>query len=183
MKKSAAAAAAAASLRILVALFGLGILLPALPQAALAADDTMKLELDSTKATPRAVEPLTDRGIRRDYRLAWNNLAQALRLNAPAPLEDSFSGEARQWLRQSVLDQTQSHLTRRYSRQSHHLEAVFYSPEGDVMELHDTAQFNLQILDGDRVIDERQMTVRYVVLMTPGADRWLVRHLQAVPQF
>jgi hypothetical protein len=82
-----------------------------------------------------------------------------------------------------VLDQTQSHLTRRYSRQSHHLEAVFYSPEGDVMELHDTAQFNLQILDGDRVIDERQMTVRYVVLMTPGADRWLVRHLQAVPQF
>jgi hypothetical protein len=25
--------------------------------------------------------------------------------------------------------------------------------------------------------------VHYVVLMTPGADRWTIRQLQAVPQF
>jgi len=60
---------------------------------------------------------------------------------------------------------------------------VFYAPEGDVMELHDTAEYQLQIRDGDTPIHDEHVTVRYVVLMTPGADRWVVRQLQAVPQF
>ena len=56
-------------------------------------------------------------------------------------------------------------------------------PEGDVMELHDTAQYQLQIVDGDKTIHDERVVVRYVVLMTPGADRWVIRQLQAVPQF
>jgi hypothetical protein len=51
------------------------------------------------------------------------------------------------------------------------------------MELHDTAQYPLQIRDGDKTVHNERVTVHYVVLMTPAADRWVVRQLQAVPQF
>jgi hypothetical protein len=148
-----------------------------------AADPSVQVQLDVKNAGPRAVESLTERGILRDYRFAWTSMAQALEFNALDPLEGPFSGQARQSLRQTVTSQQQSGLTRRYTDQSHHVEAVFYAPEGDVIELHDTARYHLQILDGDKAIHEEDVTVRYVVLMTPGADRWTIRQLQAVPQF
>lgn len=151
--------------------------------ASFAADDSVQVQLASDSAAPRAVEPLTERSILRDYRFAWSSLAQALQFNTVDPLAGAFSGEAADWLRRTVASQQDSHLTRRYADQSHQLEAVFYAPEGDVMELHDTAQYELQILDGDKTVHQERVTVHYVVLMTPGADRWVVRQLQAVPQF
>jgi hypothetical protein len=99
------------------------------------------------------------------------------------PLEGPFSGEAKRWLRQTVTSQQQSGLSHRYTDQNHRVEAVFYSPEGDVVELHDTAQYHLQILDGEKNIHDENVVVHYVVLMTPAADRWTIRQLQAVPQF
>jgi hypothetical protein len=66
--------------------------------------------------------------------------------------------------------------------QNHRLEAVFYAPEGDVMELHDTAEYELRISDGGKIIHDEHVVMHYVVLMTPGADRWVIRQLQAVPQ-
>jgi hypothetical protein len=48
------------------------------------------------------------------------------------------------------------------------------------MELRDQAHYDIQILDGSKVIYEGPVTAEYIVLMTPGADRWLVRQLQAV---
>jgi hypothetical protein len=63
------------------------------------------------------------------------------------------------------------------------VEAVFYAPEGDVMELHDTAEYQLQLLDGSKVIHDENVVMHYVVLMTPAADRWVVRQLQAVQRF
>jgi hypothetical protein len=63
------------------------------------------------------------------------------------------------------------------------VEAVFYAPEGDVMELHDTAEYQLQLLDGSKVIHDENEVMHYVVLMTPAADRWVVRQLQAVQRF
>lgn len=148
-----------------------------------AADAAVQVQLDTKKAGPRAVESLTERGILRDYRFAWTSMAQALEFNTLDPLEGAFSGDAKQWLRQTVASQRQSGLSQRYLDQNHQLEAVFYAPEGDVMELHDTAQYQLQIRDGDRTIHDERVVVHYVVLMTPGADRWVIRQLQAVPQF
>lgn len=110
-------------------------------------------------------------------------MAQALEFNTLDPLEGAFSGDAKQWLRQTVASQRQSGLSQRYLDQSHQLESVFYAPEGDVMELHDTAQYQLQVRDGEKTIHDEHVVVRYVVLMTPGADRWVIRQLQAVPQF
>ena len=117
-------------------------------QVRFAADAAVQVQLDVKKAGPRAVEDLTERGILRDYRFAWTSMAQAFEFNTFDPLEGPFSGEAKHWLRQTVTSQQQSGLSHRYTDQNHRVDAVFYSPEGDVMELHDTAQYHLQILDG-----------------------------------
>ena len=111
-----------------------------------AADAAVEVQLDVKKAAPRAIEELTERGILRDYRFAWTSMAQALQFNTFDPLEGPFSGEAKRWLRQTVTSQQQSGLSHRYTDQNHRVEAVFYSPQGDVVELHDTAQYHLQIL-------------------------------------
>ncbi len=98
-------------------------------------------------------------------------------------LNGLFDGTASAWLNSAVNSQRRAGLTSHYLNQSHKLDAVFYAPEGDVMELHDTAEYDLEILDGSKVIHNEHAVVHYVVLMTPGADRWVIRQLQAVQQF
>ena len=148
-----------------------------------AADSAPDVSLDSTKAAPRSVEQLTQRSIVRDYKAAWSGLAQALEANSTGPLNALFEGTAHQSLEDKVTSQQRSGITSKYSNQTHKLQAVFYAPEGDVIELHDTAEYDIQILDGEKTIHSEHALVRYVVLMTPGADRWVIRQLQAVPQF
>ena len=148
-----------------------------------AADTPVQVQLNTNEAKPRAVEALTERGILRDYRFAWKSMARALESNSLDPLEGPFAGDAKQGLRQTVLSQQRSGLSQRYAAQNHRLQAVFYAPEGDVMELHDTAEYELQFLDGGKVIQDQHIVQHFVVLMTPGADHWVIRQLQAVPQF
>lgn len=148
-----------------------------------AADANVQLQMDMSKAAPRQMEPLTERAVLRDYRFAWASMAQALESNSLDPLQGPFEGDAKQWLTNTVLGQQQSGLSQRYLGQNHRAEAVFYSPEGDVLELHDTVQYQLQVSDGGKLVHDDHVTMHYVVLMTPGADRWVIRQLQAVPQF
>jgi hypothetical protein len=61
------------------------------------------------------------------------------------------------------------------------LEGLFYSPAGDAMQLRDRAEFEIETLDGDKVIDSEHSSFNYMVLMTPGADRWLIRDLESIP--
>ncbi len=143
----------------------------------------VQVQLDTKKSGPRAIENLTEQRIVRDYRAAWMSMAEALESDAVDPLEGPFTGEAKRWLTATITSQRQSGLSQRYANQSHNLVAVFYAPEGDVMELHDTAQYQLQILDGGKILHNESVVVHYVVLMTPGADRWVIRQLQAVPNF
>ena len=150
---------------------------------ALAADDAPQVTLNVSKASPRNVESLTERALLRDYKFAWANLAQALQSNSTEPVNGLFAGNANTWLKEAVSNQRRSGLSSRYSNQSHKVEAVFYAPEGDVIELHDVAEYDYQVLDGNKTIHSEHATVRYVVLMTPGADRWVVRQIQAVQQF
>lgn len=146
------------------------------------ADSAVQVQLDTKKASPRAVESLTEHGILRDYRFAWTSIAQALEVNTLDSLEGAFAGDAKQILRDTILSQQRSGLTRQYLNQNHRLQAVFYAPEGDVMELRDTAEYELRISDGGKVIHDEHVVMHFVVLMTPGADRWVIRRLQAVPQ-
>ena len=150
---------------------------------ALAEDSGPRVTLNTSKAAPRAMEPLTEQVILRDYKFAWANLEVALRTNSPGPINALFTGTVSKQLHEAVASQRRIGLTSRYLNQTHKVEAVFYSPEGDVLELHDTAAYDLQIFDGSKVIHNQHVTAHYVVLMTPGADRWEIRQLQAVPQF
>ena len=143
----------------------------------------MSVQVDVAKASPRKVEDATRNRIIADYRLAWSSAAQALQSNSLEPLQGPFTGEAKTWLADTVGQQNRSGLSSKFSDQSHKVEVVFYAPEGDLMELHDTAGYHLQVLDRDKVIHNDNVTQRYVVLMTPAADRWVVRQLQAVSKF
>lgn len=141
------------------------------------------VQLDIAKASPRAVESETEHRIVSDYRLAWTNIARAMESNTRGPLQALFVGPAKKWLDDSVSNQQKSGMSSRYLNQNHRLQAVFYSPEGDLIELHDTAQYEMQLLDSGKVIHDENVTRHYVVVMTPGADRWVIRQLFAVPQF
>jgi hypothetical protein len=152
-------------------------------QRLLGADASLQMTLNVSKAAPRSVETLTQRALLRDYKFAWTNLAQALQTNSAAPVSGLFVGSANSWLRDAVSSQRRSGLSSRYSNQNHKVEAVFYAPEGDVIELHDVAEYDYQILDGSKAVHNEHAVVHYVVLMTPGADRWVVRQIQAVQQF
>lgn len=161
----------------------LAVLVLATSHYSVATDSSPLVALNASKAGPRTVEPLTERSVLRDYKFAWVNLSHALESNSLGPLNALFDGSARSWLDNAVSNQRRTGLTSRYLNQSHKLEAVFYAPEGDVMELYDTAEYDLEILDGTKTIHNEHAVVHYVVLMTPGADRWVIRQLQAVPQF
>jgi hypothetical protein len=150
---------------------------------AFAADSSPQVTLNVSKATPRQLEPLTQNAILRDYKFAWATLEIALQSNSLASLNGLFVGEAGAHLAAEVKSQQANGLASRYTNQSHKLEAVFYSPEGDIVELHDTAEYDFEVLDGSKSVHSDHAVVHYIVLMTPGADRWVIRHLQAVPQF
>lgn len=148
-----------------------------------AADSAPQVTLSVAKVGPREVEALTQRSVVRDYKFAWANLDLALQSNSAGVLNGLFVGPASAWLSDVVKGQKQSGISSRYSNQIHKLDAVFYAPEGDVIELHDTAEYDLEILDGSKTIHSEHAVVRYIVLMTPGADRWVIRQLQSVPHF
>jgi hypothetical protein len=159
------------------------IVLVLLSSSLFAADNSPQVTLDVSKTSPRSVEAMTQRAIVRDYRFAWTNLDAALESNSAGPLNGLFAGTANDRLREAVSSQQRSGMSSRYLNQRHKLEAIFYAPVGDVIELHDTAEYDFEIHDGGKIIHNEHSIVHYVVLMTPGADRWVIRQLQAVPQF
>ena len=152
------------------------IALPSLPS-----NSNVKVELDAGAAAPRIVEDTTEKAIVRDYANAWSVMASALDNNSAANLASGFTGTAQQRLADRVQQQRRAGLRTRYVDKGHKLQAVFYSPEGSAMQLHDTAKLEEQILDGDTVVSSREITASYAVLMTVGEERWKVRLLQELP--
>lgn len=146
-----------------------------------ASSDMPRVELNADSIAPRPIEDLTSQSVPRDYAYAWQTMEQALDENRPDLLDAYFTGFAKQDLTSRVKSQIASGLHTRYQDRGHKLTAIFYAPAGDAMQLRDRAQFDLQVLDGSKVIDDQPVEIEYMVLLTPGADRWLVRGLQAVP--
>jgi hypothetical protein len=165
------------SLLLLFAIVLLGVL--AYHLRASADDDLPRVQMNVDNVSPRPIEDLTSKSVPRDYALAWQTLAQALSSNKTGLLDGYFTGLAKQDFAQRINSQIKSGMQTRCTDRGHKLEALFYSPAGDVMELRDHAQFDVQILDGGKVIYEEPINAQFMVLMTPGADRWLVRQLQA----
>ena len=153
------------------------------PLFYVSADEGMpKVELSASNLQPRPIEELTSKSVPRDYALAWQTMAQALDSNRVDLISAYFTGFAKDNLTKRIQEQQKAGIHVRYDDRGHKLQALFYSPAGDAMLLRDQAQMEMQILDGDKVIDREQMNVQYMVMMTPGADRWLVRDLRAIPE-
>jgi hypothetical protein len=150
-------------------------------QLGVAADTELPhVEFNADNIGPRQIEDLTSKSVPRDYGFAWQTMEQALNENRPGLLDGYFAGTAKQDLGDRVRSQNRSGIRTRYQDRGHKLEAIFYAPAGDAMQLRDRAQFDLQVLDGDKVIYEQPVSAEYIVLMTPGADRWMVRQMQAI---
>jgi hypothetical protein len=149
--------------------------------ASATAQTTPEVNLTIETATPRAVDPRTEHSIVRDYAAAWKTLDEASQANSPAALDAYFVGDANSMFHRAIAGQQSTGVKVRYLNQVHNLKAVFYAPEGDVMELQDTAEYQLQVVDDGKVIHDEHVVAQYVVLMTPAADRWVVRQLQSIP--
>lgn len=146
-----------------------------------AAAPAARVELDVSDVQPRQIEDTTVKAITRDYGSAWATLGQALAENRPDLLGVDFVGFAQQKFADAIAQQQKSGLRTRYIDRGHKLRAIFYSPEGSSMQLQDTANLGIQLLDGDNVISQQDITVHYLTVMTVAEDRWKVRVLQAVP--
>jgi hypothetical protein len=149
--------------------------------SAQAASDLPKVDLNVNAAGPRQVEDTTEKALERDYARAWSSMEAALSENRADLLDADFVGVALDALRDRVNEQQQNGLRTRYIDRGHKLQAVFYSPEGSAVQLADTAQIEVQFLNGDKVLHSEQRTENYTVVMTAAENRWKVRVLQAAP--
>jgi len=165
--------------------FEAGLLLAlsgAIPLLKALAADAPRVDLSITQVAPRELEETTQAAIKREYATAWKTLATALQDNRKDQLPSSFVGAAREQIERQIDEQQRNNLRVRYIDRGHKLEAVFYSPEGSAMQLHDTASLEKQYLDGSSVVHSEQVTQKYLVLMTVSEDRWKVRVLQELPR-
>jgi len=158
------------------------VLLFVLSAACLAADGP-RVQFDTSHIGPRQMEDVTGRNIPRDWGRAWQTLAAAYAQNRPDLLGHYFTGFAQQKLTAGIVAQEKTGLRTRYIDHGHKLAAYFYSPDGGALELHDTADLEIQVLDGNTLVHSERVTLRYVGLMTPAADHWEVRLLESVPSF
>jgi hypothetical protein len=150
-------------------------------RSAIADTAQASVQLDASSMGPREIEDLTQKKIVRDYSAAWKTLATAMEQNRAGLLGDYFAGFAKTEFTKAVADQKATGVRRRYEERGHKLEGLFYSQDGGVMQLRDTAQYDLQVFDGDHLLYTQPTTATYIVVMTPAADRWMVRLLQAEP--
>jgi len=144
--------------------------------------NTVSVEMNASGAQPRQVEDVTEKAITRDYANAWKIMETALSENRTDQLGSGFAGVAQDNLEKRIEGQRASNLKTRIIDRGHKLEAIFYSPEGSALQVRDTAQLEIEYLNGNSVVHREQVTQKYLALLTVGEDRWKVRVLEEVPQ-
>jgi len=159
-----------------------GLALPLISKV-LAAGETVQVRLDASQIQPRPLEQLTGQSITKAYSNAWKNLETALAENRPDLIDESFVGYAHDKLLSQVKEQQKSGLSTRYVDHGHQVSATFYSPEGSAVQLQDTAQLEIQLLDGGKVVSSQTVTHKYIAVVTVVEDSWKVRVLDAVQSF
>lgn len=159
-----------------------GLALPLISKA-LAADETVQVRIDASQIQPRPLEQLTGQSITRTYSNAWKNLETALAENRPDLIDESFIGYAHDKLLSQVKEQQKAGLATRYVDHGHQVSATFYSPEGSAVQLQDTVQLEIQLLDSGKVVSSQNTTRKYIAVVTVVEDSWKVRVLDAVPAF
>jgi predicted PhzF superfamily epimerase YddE/YHI9 len=128
---------------------------------------------------PRPLQEQTRSAVVRDYLQGWKTLSTALEQNDPNLLNRDFAGTALDKLAAAVKQQSAAGIRTRYQDKSHDIQIVFYSPEGLSIELTDDVQYDVQVLDHDKVQTTQQVHAHYIVVLTPAEVRWRVRVFQA----
>ncbi len=130
---------------------------------------------------PRPLQEQTGAAAIRDYMQSWQSFRAALEQNRAELLSPDFVGTAKEKLTDTIQKQTALGICTRYVDREHDLQIVFYSPEGLSIEILDKVQYDMQVLDQNRVIATQRMSARYLVVLTPAEVRWRVRVFQASP--
>jgi hypothetical protein len=147
------------------------------------ADDLPQVKISATGVAPRILEQATGESLVREYATAWKNLATSLDENRTDLLNDDFAGTAKDRLTEQIAAQKKNGLHQHTVDHGHQVDAVFYSTDGSAIELRDTAQLEIQVLDGGKIVASNEATVHYLAVLTVADGRWKVRELVAVPEF
>ena len=131
---------------------------------------------------PRSLEKQTETGVIRDYLKAWRSMSDALDQNRTDLLDPDFIGTAKEKLAATIREQAKLGIHTRYRDGAHDLQLVFYSPEGLSIQLVDTVEYDMEVLDRDKVLATQHVRARYVAVLTPTEVRWKVRIFQAEPE-
>ena len=147
---------------------------------AAAVQTSVRVEPENLKG-PRELVETTKATVIRDYLESWQSFSKALEANRPDLLNLDFTGTSKDKLTEAIGQQAAAGIRTRYRDLSHDLQIVFYSPEGLSVELTDKVDYEVQVIDHDKVTTAQHVTARYIVVMTPAEIRWRVRVFQAVP--
>jgi len=128
---------------------------------------------------PRPLEKQTADRVSHFYLEAWKDLRTAFAENRPQALDASFVGVAREKLAEAIRQQQALGMKTQYQDRGHDLKFVFYSSEGLSVQLLDTVDYDVQVIDHGHVVGTRHMHSRYVAVLTPTEVRWKVRFFQA----
>lgn len=131
---------------------------------------------------PRPLQDQSKAVVIHDYLQAWQGLHDALEKNLPELLEADFVGTAKDKLAATVQQQSELGIQTRYQDRSHDLQILFYSPDGMSIELTDRVEYDVQVIDHDKVITTQRESARYLVVLTPAEVRWKVRVFQSVSE-
>jgi hypothetical protein len=131
---------------------------------------------------PRPLQDQSKAAVIHDYLQAWQSFRGALEQNRPELLEADFVGTAKDGLTGTVQQQRGLGIRTRYQDRSHDLRILFYSPDGLSIELADKVEYDVQVIDHDKVITTQQQSARYLVVLTPAEVRWKVRVFQSAPE-
>jgi hypothetical protein len=131
---------------------------------------------------PRTLEKQTETAVVRDYLQAWRSLSGALEQNRADLLNHDFVGTAKDKLADTIREQTKLGIETRYRDGKHDIQLVFYSPEGLSIQLVDIVEYDVQLLDHEKLQTTQHVRARYVAVLTPTEVQWKVRVFQAEPE-
>jgi hypothetical protein len=149
-----------------------------LASGMIAAQPEVSVDTSQLKG-PRPLEDQTKAAAVRDYLESWQGMNQALEQNQPGLLDEEFIGTARDRLADTIDEQAKAGIQTCYQDRAHHIQFLFYSPEGLSIELIDDAEYDVQVLDHDKPVSTVPVSTRYIVVLTPAEVRWKVRVMQA----
>jgi len=131
---------------------------------------------------PRALEKQTETAVVRDYLQAWHSLSGALEQNRADLLNADFVGTAKEKIADTIREQAKLGIQTRYVDKAHDVQLVFYSPEGLSIQLVDTVDYDVQLIDHEKPQITQHVRARYVAVLTPTEVQWKVRVFQAEPE-